>query len=327
MLQRDLKGDLGDILMMTIREFLERKLTYEADVLNAFQGVLRDFASLVQSEAVMGTIVRLMDWAILFGVATQERRKDFPSWTWCGWKGIPSWMTDGDLFDWINTESWIIWHYRGLEATSITKVRRDRYIQWGSTSREKAKEISDAEDWNDCQFSVMVQWHIFKYDRKTDATPTDLAIYDEFSTNIARNKGFLQFWSYSLPVTFTCASERHPNKISNPDLIFYDVDGVPCGQIESLDSAVDLKRPKEAYEVIILSEANWSQGVKWSYIDHKERKTVRDLERNIVDGQLNVMLIKWKGMAAERVGIGKVWKETVNYLPDPGLTWKEFILG
>jgi hypothetical protein len=67
--------------------------------------------------------------------------------------------------------------------------------------------------------------------------------------------------------------------------------------------------------------------VKRSYIDYKNRRTIREPGRDVMDGKLNVMLIEWKGTVAERVGVGKVWKETVNYLPEPGLTGKEFILG
>ncbi|KAF2623218.1 hypothetical protein BU25DRAFT_462127 [Macroventuria anomochaeta] len=78
MLHRDLHGGLGDILMTIIREFLEGKLTYNNDVLNAFQAMLRDFARLTQSEADVGTIVRMLDWATLFD-ASSYRREHFPS--------------------------------------------------------------------------------------------------------------------------------------------------------------------------------------------------------------------------------------------------------
>jgi hypothetical protein len=50
-------------------------------------------------------------------------------------------------------------------------------------------------------------------------------------------------------------------------------------------------------------------------------------KRNFGDGKLNVMLIGWSGGIAERFGIGTIWMESVNYLKDPGLTWKEIVLG
>ncbi|KAH7079247.1 heterokaryon incompatibility protein-domain-containing protein [Paraphoma chrysanthemicola] len=324
MLQRDLRRDLGDILMLTIREFLERKLTYDDDVLNAFQGVLRDFATLAQSEMVQGTIVGLLDWAILFETHG-SRRRTFPSWTWCAWTGLPNWITDGSLFEWIDEQSWIVWHYRGIEATSIVNVPRGKSWQW-SISREKASQITDLEDWNDCTFALMVHWHVFKHDRKIEATAVDLDVNAHFSPSIAKNKAFLQFWSFSLPVTFTCTATRSTNKISVPDLTFFDVDGVRCGEIQSLDTHIDSKQIQGRYEVVVLSESNWAKGSS-SYVDHKDRKTVRESGRRVVDGNLNVMLVEWHGMIAERIGVGRVWKETVNYLPQPGLVWKEFILG
>jgi hypothetical protein len=39
------------------------------------------------------------------------------------------------------------------------------------------------------------------------------------------------------------------------------------------------------------------------------------------------MLIAWNGAVAERMGVGRVWKEVVHYLDEPGMSWKEFILG
>jgi hypothetical protein len=58
LLQRDLRADFGDILTMTIGKFIEQKLTYDTDLLNAFQGILLDFARFAKSETVMGTIIR-----------------------------------------------------------------------------------------------------------------------------------------------------------------------------------------------------------------------------------------------------------------------------
>jgi hypothetical protein len=115
--------------MMTIREFLERRLTYESDVLHALQGILNDFALLVRSTSVMGTVVRLLDWAILFELQSRQRRTEYSSWSWCGWVGTPMWLTDGHFLDWINEESWIVWHHRGVDAKSITKVERDIVVK------------------------------------------------------------------------------------------------------------------------------------------------------------------------------------------------------
>lgn len=317
LLQSNLQKDIGGILERTLREYLQRQLTYESDVLNAFQGILDYFAVVLRSSTVMGAIVRILDWAILFWTGS-ERREQFPSWTWCGWIGPLLWLpvSDGDILGWISQQTWIIWHHRGLDPESITRIERDQTVTWNMTEEVSAKSLTD--DWNELYFAEQVQRHMFKYQRKTDATPSKLPAGPPCNPNIAKNNGFLQFWTLSLPLMFD-----YPSKFGK--LKLYDRDGVPCGSV-LLDSVLDPTTVMRHCELIVLSEARWCIGVKESYLDHRDRKSTRDQARRILDGQLNVMLIAWNGAFAERLSIGEVWQETVNYLDEPRMIWKEIIL-
>lgn len=110
-LKFDPTKDLNIILMMTVQEYLQRRLTYDTDILNAFSGVLHQVGHDLGSSVVMGSISRFLDWSILFVIDEHEtqRRDEFPSWTWCGWKGTPQWAGDNDgILEWTSYGTWIL---------------------------------------------------------------------------------------------------------------------------------------------------------------------------------------------------------------------------
>jgi hypothetical protein len=77
----DFQEDFGFLLMLTLMEYFERRLTYEADILNAFAGVLNVYAESAKSTVVMGSITRFLDFFLLFELPyrKQQRREGFPS--------------------------------------------------------------------------------------------------------------------------------------------------------------------------------------------------------------------------------------------------------
>ncbi|KAH9222192.1 hypothetical protein DL95DRAFT_171038 [Leptodontidium sp. 2 PMI_412] len=120
----------------------------------------------------------------------------------------------------------------------------------------------------------------------------------------------------------------------------YDVDGDVCGSVY-LDTPSENLNTGRLLEIILLSRYNVAREVGMPYL-RKKIETMRGLtrnnnlastvewprkRRNFGDGKLNIMLIGWSEGIAERFGIGKIWTESVNFLKDPGLTWKEIVLG
>ncbi|KAF4615544.1 hypothetical protein G7Y89_g15317 [Cudoniella acicularis] len=86
-----------------LNEYLERSLTFEKDILDAFRGILtafeREFSSPVKSfcgiPIFCGTLSTVNLEALVFGLSWSPRYKDdrkpkrrlgFPSWTWAGWE-------------------------------------------------------------------------------------------------------------------------------------------------------------------------------------------------------------------------------------------------
>jgi len=343
--QYDLEKDINLILMMTLREYLGRRLTYDTDVLNAFSGVLNDFGRVLKSTVVMGSITRLLDWSIHFSVGSRnvERRDEFPSWTWCGWKNTPIWAEDDEILEWTGYCTWIVWYHRGREPETITGIPREVGITWSDSIEAQTKRlnISKSED-DELPFALRMCYERFKYKRTAEATPFPLPDGPLCHSNIAKNRGYLQFWTMSASLKLQYPTE-------SGEMSLFDRDGDRCGSVhinKPLDASGD---PREC-EIILLSQLNWHKGVELTYIAQKRRRyketgtstssndesgvspaveennLLEGSKRKIVDGKLNVMLVAWESGMAERLGIGDIWTESVNYLKEPGLVWKEFVL-
>tara|TARA_R110002003_G_scaffold184_10_gene14455 strand:+ start:12602 stop:13798 length:1197 start_codon:yes stop_codon:yes gene_type:complete len=335
--------DFNMVFTHTLRDYLCRRLTYDTDILNAFSGVLDSFSQSLESTVVMGSITRLLDWSLGFEISRGDgRRKEFPSWTWCGWEGAPLWAGANEgLFEWTRDSTWILWHHRGTEPETITEIPREKHIEWDdSVEAQVARlDISEAED-DTMPFATRMLYHQFKFKRPIKATPFRLPKSSLGHPSIARNRGYLQFWTMGASLKFDYPTKRG-------ELSLLDGDGDECGTVH-VDSPLDASGPRRDCEIILLSQHNWALGVQ-TYLATKRRKdkgkgkslsskaepradqTVEKTgemgrAREVVDGMLHVMLIAWDSGMAERLGIGTIWTESVHYLESPGLEWKEFVL-
>lgn len=81
-------------LFQVLEIYQTRNLTDETDALNAVSGILRRVAASAKTKMVQGLPADIFPLAILFlhtDRRAPRRRKQFPSWSWCGWKGACSW--------------------------------------------------------------------------------------------------------------------------------------------------------------------------------------------------------------------------------------------
>jgi hypothetical protein len=81
-------------LFQVLEVYQNRNLTDENDALNAVAGILRRVAASAKTKMVQGLPADIFPLAILFlhtDRRAPRRRKKFPSWSWCGWKGQVSW--------------------------------------------------------------------------------------------------------------------------------------------------------------------------------------------------------------------------------------------
>ncbi|KAH7043819.1 heterokaryon incompatibility protein-domain-containing protein [Macrophomina phaseolina] len=125
--------------MNCIPLYSSRDLTKSGDIIAAFNGVANHIENALDSPLIFGLPSSHFDLALLWipmGVAErreregkegseqkgvyQRREQEFPSWSWCGWRGatmdyLANSMIDDclvDVQDWLMTHTWIKWYIR-----------------------------------------------------------------------------------------------------------------------------------------------------------------------------------------------------------------------
>lgn len=151
----------------TLVEYTRRNLSYEEDILNAFQGVASPMARHIfnNSPVLFGIPQCLLDVALLWQPAGPLRRRQrtslhasaFPSWSWVGWVGRFELDWYSNLSE--RTQSRVIWlnaNGTNLALESEWTGRPDpKWSQWPTWERHVAegqfvyytKKGGDAETW------------------------------------------------------------------------------------------------------------------------------------------------------------------------------------
>ncbi len=91
-----------------VSEYSERDLTKDSDAINALTGVLRRFSARVNSRLLCGLPTAVFDLSVLFQNESSalQRRAEFPSYSWAGWKGQVSWLIlDVDWYNFNDTSN------------------------------------------------------------------------------------------------------------------------------------------------------------------------------------------------------------------------------
>ena len=145
-------------LFQVLEIYQTRDLTDEADALNAVAGILRRVAASAETRMVQGLPADIFPLAILFlhtGRRAPRRRKQFPSWSWCGWKGEASWypfdrldlMNSADEDNEFNEDkelekalrhNWLTYH--------ITEGTQPSELVWAPTAQQHVGDVNDALD-------------------------------------------------------------------------------------------------------------------------------------------------------------------------------------
>ncbi|EXJ68969.1 uncharacterized protein A1O5_07904 [Cladophialophora psammophila CBS 110553] len=86
-----------------VEGYSKRNLTYQSDVLNAFQGIMKTFSATLDgqnNEFYFGLPTSLFDQAICWQTdqhCPHLRRPKYPSWSWLGWKQRIFWKSQPDV--------------------------------------------------------------------------------------------------------------------------------------------------------------------------------------------------------------------------------------
>jgi len=92
-------GDAFTKYTELVQDYTYRELTFEADILNAFTGILRALAINNDEEFLFALPESHFDWALLWESQGRQRdqKKDktsFPSWSWLSWQGLIIWWAE-----------------------------------------------------------------------------------------------------------------------------------------------------------------------------------------------------------------------------------------
>ena len=100
---------VDDILLYAANSIISRKLTYQSDRLNAFDGITKWISKTRRISFFQGLPVETFDGALLFqGTAEHRRNALFPSWSWAGWDNPDAKYNGRRLIYFVSLENTIV---------------------------------------------------------------------------------------------------------------------------------------------------------------------------------------------------------------------------
>lgn len=342
---RDLRTQAPQVYNDCVRLYTLRSLTHQKDVLSAFNGVNNLIGDTLETGFVFGLPSSHFDWALLWeprGPLTAFRRfmeggswvesRQFPSWSWCGWKGAvhykPSTIsgTNNNLHQWLMQHTWIVWYIRdghGQLRQVWGKNRRSTDTrklepQWEGYPRAVTDDEPNIDD-----YGRVIRWPEkprTHFESLLQEYPYDVAkagLYAEPDPS-QQDMRYLQFWTWSATFYLT---EEDPSKRRYG---LADSRGDWCGTVIVHTDASLLTGQDSTYHFIAISDAHrfsLEETDTWTYYIPKERdQSEWDL--------YYVLLITYdEHHIAERAGFGKVYKDAFANSCGAGPEWKEIILG
>lgn len=339
-----------------LREYTRRALSFPSDSINAFQGILQCFASLLRTEINYGLPAAFFDSAMIWTTTEHESIccDTFPTWCWAPWSGVKiSRFFDEELF-----RFWVVWYCDDMTEGIIRAVRRgvDYWrrgeLEASSSSTRDTREDDDAT-WSRSRLSSEFQ----RYCRVSAGLLTRRIIPSHHPspspTSIPLKPGTLRFNTLCASFDFSSCSEpyfsttpQRPNPASghvqdtSHYYIFRDKYGIPCGAFYSDTNRADcpdnLKGGKQ--DLVVLAETAEVLDLhalieERAYIERlKTQKGVECKPSGAAEtdsfGMFVAIVVQWVGGVAYRkssqvVFICRVAME--NALGD-GAAWREVVL-
>lgn len=197
-----------------LQTYTGRTLTYERDIVKAFEGVLEYFRVALRPH-VWGLPSKRFDEALLWQVEKpSSRRAGYPSWSWCGW-----YLSSGSHLTHLDSSRQSAKYFKGaeLERTSISELDLEP-----STSQGAAR--------NGFPDAIMVQATYTTHGIRRDMSPyqgTDsFEVIEPTSQRKLANMTLGLEWATDLPsvrqVTFWELSRRDRRSMNRTRLGFQD---------------------------------------------------------------------------------------------------------
>ncbi|KAK4182247.1 heterokaryon incompatibility protein-domain-containing protein [Podospora australis] len=278
--------------------YTRRNFTNESDVLKAMDGLMRRFSERMKCPFFEGLPTACFDVFVLFTSLGSlfRRRKEFPSYSWTGWRGEIHHENDvigtsaREMNEWLACKTCIIWYHRMPGATPqlVWDFGTDRsfpihdpaYVGYRGHRQPFKPPPSVQVDASRTQPSTDVP-----------VTNTSLPEYP-----------LLQFWTLAV-YFYVDALSRKEHTPAWRAITTGPGHSSPCGSlmIDGYEDSKPFFESKGVLELILLSED--PAGTKYY-----------------------VMLLEWKDGVAERRGMGSIEKDSVSRSLSPGPVWKEILL-
>ncbi|KAI9772807.1 MAG: hypothetical protein M1839_002280 [Geoglossum umbratile] len=284
-----------------VREYTARQLTFNGDILNAFQGLSSVLASSYgEIKYHWGLPEAYFDCAILWQpeARLQRRASDspttvFPSWSWAGWVGSVHHGTNPAIEDLQDEVEFYKCGVPGVEK--IDSRERDRKCETEPWQRRKVSSdvgtvckdppISDSESDLNLRTHLLLIW----------ATSARFAITGEDLTAAGRNPRRYQSFSIFDSAGYWCGTVE----ITDRDWADRAIDKSCISGSSDWANNLTPKPNNTLYEFIALSRRN-------DLMISEEEMDFARWDARKKWGVWNVMMVQRKGDVAERVGLGKI---------------------
>ncbi|KAF2821392.1 HET-domain-containing protein [Ophiobolus disseminans] len=303
-----------------VETYTARQLSNEGDAIDAFSGLLH---TLHNGKCIEGIPKPIFEVAFLWQARERiYRRKEFPSWTWAGWKG---------RVHWLGVEAGKDLEEEGVSETEAiaARAKASTWIVWHSSSVKNCRTPAFKIDGppvllGTAPDSALQEKRFPGLPRNVAPTPTLMPDRLTTSNKMSQDLRYLQFWTVSMRFRIeleTTAVLRYTSlEAENTGnglrrFILHKTAGRQCGWVllderwieKVVSGSVGLQ------EFILLSEA--SRDTPGDASEEREQHNRREY---------NAMMIIWQGELAERAGLGQV---TTNASMVGEMEWKEILLG
>jgi hypothetical protein len=353
---------LATLYFNAVETYTTRKLSYASDMLNAFTGVLNIQCQQLNSEHYYGLPTVLFDIALLWQPARHlKRQAGFPSWSWAGWDGPVRWLGDTmelssygtepgahlefeKITRWLRERTWINWQRYGDGYEPSRTILWKPQVELPNSRLEQDQDTDDIINRSGIGYDqalVTAQNPYGRSNASTDMRHNYVRPHKKGESSNEDTFSVSPIPAYLLSFRTLVASYRI--RPSTAYLRYGSIDPawVPAGRIifhiinkntaisgyVMLDSSWDEKfqqDPNREYEFLILSEANyycnWGRPHEghpyargWDMVDYREWHVMMT---DTVNGGLR-----------ERVGLGRVLKDSLVDSGQQGPTWMDVVLG
>lgn len=239
--------------------YSSRSLTFDADALNAFDGIIETLKPKFASEFIYGMPESLFDIAMTWiwhNHFPERRRSHFPSWSWLGTRGGPNNRLEPLVYDPSMVTSEIYWYRRSSDNGGYLLVK----------NYAVPKAQAPIEPLDLCRF-----W-------KPTGSPTEPQLSAEVLDY--RNASlYLYFWTSSAHLIVDREGPAGENRHGNDRLHVRSVEGDPVGLIY-LNKIWRQTQPDKLEFIVICSYGSrdrrgWNSGLMLILIERQDRVAFR----------------------------------------------------